>query len=150
MSAPDSIELTLPDGSVRTAVSGSTALDVAREIGPGLAKAALGAELDGRVVGVTYSSFYRPKPAYRSTAETTIVLDTDHLGRGLGSALLETLLARLRDRGFHRAVAIVALPNDASVALHQKLGYRIVGTLSEVGHKLDGYWGTMLLEAELN
>jgi phosphinothricin acetyltransferase len=108
------------------------------------------AEIDGQVVGVSYSSFYRPKLAYRTTAETTVVLDTDFLQQGIGTALLTQLLERLRERGFHRAVAIVALPNEASVAAHQKLGYRIVGTLSEVGHKLGSYWDTMLLEAELD
>ena len=110
---------------------------------------ALVAELDGKVVGVSYSSFYRPKPAYRTTAETTIVLDTDYLMRGIGTRLLAALLERLRERGFHRAVAIIALPNEASVTAHRKLGYREVGTLSEVGHKLGSYWDTTLLEADL-
>jgi len=108
------------------------------------------AELNGHVVGVSYSSFYRPKLAYRTTAETTVVLDTDYLQRGIGTLLLARLLDRLRERGFHRAVAIVALPNEASVAAHQKLGYRIVGTLTEVGHKLGSFWDTMILEAELS
>jgi len=104
------------------------------------------AEHNGYIVGVTYSSFYRPKQAYRSTAETTIVLDTDYLNRGIGSRLLGALLDRLQERGFHRAVAIVALPNDASVVLHERLGFRIVGTLSDAGHKLGRYWDTMILE----
>ncbi len=107
------------------------------------------AELGGLDVGVTYSSFYRPKVAYRSTAETTIVLDTAYLGRGLGTTLLSAMLDRLKERRFHRAVAIIALPNDASVMLHQKLGYRVVGTITDVGHKLGRYWDTMILETEL-
>ena len=107
------------------------------------------AEVDGRVVGVAYSSFYRPKPAYRSSAETTIVLDTAHLGRGIGTALLGSLIERVRSRGFHRAVAIIALPNDGSIALHHRLGYRTVGTLTEVGYKLGRHWDTELLELEL-
>lgn len=107
------------------------------------------AELDGQVIGVTYSSFYRPKPAYRSTAETTIVIDTAYLGRRIGSALLGALIERLRSRGFHRAVAIIALPNDASVVLHERLGYRIIGTITDAGHKLGRYWDTMLLELSL-
>ncbi len=107
------------------------------------------AEIDGYVVGVAYSSWYRPKLAYRSSVETTIVLDTDYVERGIGSELLAELLARLRQRGFRRAIAIVALPNDASVRFHQKLGYRPAGTLSEVGYKLGRYWDTMLLEAHL-
>ena len=108
------------------------------------------AELDGYVVGVTYSSFYRPKEAYRSTAETTIVLDMGYLGRRIGSALLGALVERLRERGFHRAVAIVALPNDASVVLHERLGFRIVGTITDAGYKLNHYWDTMLLELALD
>jgi phosphinothricin acetyltransferase len=94
------------------------------------------AEIDGYVVGVSYSSFYRPKPAYRTTAETTVVLDIDYLQQGIGTALLG-------------AVAIVALPNEASIAAHQKLGYRVVGTISEVGYKMGRYWDTTLLEADL-
>ncbi len=98
------------------------------------------------VVGVAYSSWYRPKTAYRSTMETTIVVDQGHLGQGVGTALLSALLDRVADQGVHRAVAIVALPNVASVALHHKLGYRTVGVLTEVGFKLGRYWDTMLLE----
>jgi phosphinothricin acetyltransferase len=107
------------------------------------------AEWEGEVVGVTYSSFYRPKPAYRSSAETTVVLDTAHLGRGIGTRLLGALIERLRERGFHRAIAIIALPNDASIALHHALGYRTAGTLTEVGHKLGRHWDTALLELDL-
>ncbi len=107
------------------------------------------AEVDRYVVGVAYSSWYRPKLAYRSSVETTIVLDTAYLGRGIGTDLLASLLERLRARGFRRAIAIIALPNEASVELHRKLGYQPAGTLTEVGFKLGRYWDTMLLEAHL-
>ncbi|MDH3307935.1 MAG: GNAT family N-acetyltransferase [Acidimicrobiia bacterium] len=107
------------------------------------------AELDGRVVGVTYSSWYRPKVAYRSSMETTVVLDTDELGNGIGSVLLGALLERLITQGVHVAVAIIALPNDASVALHHKLGFRTVGVLEEVGFKGGRYWDTMVLQRPL-
>jgi len=107
------------------------------------------AEIEGQVVGVAYSSLYRPKPAYRSSVETTIVLDTGYLGRGIGTALLGSLIERLRERGFHRAIAIVALPNEASIALHHRLGYRTAGTLTEVGYKLGRHWDTTLLEIDL-
>jgi phosphinothricin acetyltransferase len=108
------------------------------------------AEWEGKVVGVAYSSYYRPKPAYRSSAETTVVLDTAYLRRGIGAALLGSLIARLRERGFHRAIAIIALPNDASIALHHRLGYRSAGTLTEVGSKLGRHWDTTLLELDLS
>ena len=107
-------------------------------------------ELDGELTGVSYSSRYRPKPAYRSTAETTIVLDQDHLGRGLGSLLLGTLLDRLTAKGFRMAVAIIALPNDASVALHHRLGYESVGVLHDAGFKYGRYWDTELFERPLD
>ncbi len=108
------------------------------------------AEWEGQVVGVAYSSYYRPKPAYRSSAETTIVLDTAYVRRGIGTALLGSLIGRVRARGFHRAIAIIALPNDASIALHHRLGYRSAGTLTEVGYKLGRHWDTTLLELDLS
>jgi len=107
------------------------------------------AEQDGLVIGVTYSSWYRPKTAYRSTVETTIVLDTEHLQRGLGTELLGALVAQLEAQGLHRAIAIVALPNDGSIALHHKLGYRTVGVATECGFKLGRYWDTEILERTL-
>ncbi len=76
-----------------------------------------------RVVGVAYSSWYRPKDGYRRTVETTIVLDPDRIGEGLGTRLYATLLDAVAEAGTHRAYAVVALPNDASVALHHKLGF---------------------------
>ena len=107
------------------------------------------AELDGEVVGASHASWYRPKPAYRSSMETTIVLGVSARGKGLGSQLLAALLDRLTADGAHLAVAIIALPNDASVALHHKLGYDSVGVLHEVGHKDGRFIDTMLLEKRL-
>lgn len=101
------------------------------------------------IVGVAYSSWYRPKQAYRTSVETTIVLDTAHLRKGHGSRLLSALLDRLSERGFHRAIAIVAEPNPGSIVLHHRLGYQTVGTLSEVGRKSDRYWDTTILERDL-
>ncbi|MFT5531478.1 MAG: phosphinothricin acetyltransferase [Candidatus Poriferisodalaceae bacterium] len=108
------------------------------------------AEVDGEIRGLSYSSWYRPKAAYRSTVETTIVLDTLYLGGGLGTRLLSALLERLRADEFRTAVAIVALPNDGSIALHHKLGYRTVGVLHDAGFKLGRHWDTEILEHRLN
>ncbi len=108
------------------------------------------AEADDTMIGVAYSSPYRPKEAYRSSAETTVVLDPDFLRLGIGRRLLTALLGALHGDGFHRAYAIVALPNDASVGLHRSLGYRVVGTLDEAGHKLGRYWSTTILERRLD
>ena len=108
------------------------------------------AEIDDVVVGVTYASWYRPKSAYRSSMETTIVLGEGVRGKGVGTALLGRMLERLRSQGVHLAVAIVALPNDASIRLHHKLGYVTAGTLHEVGHKQGRFVDTMLLEKILD
>ena len=110
---------------------------------------ALVAEMDGYVVGSAYASRYRPRPAYDSSPETTIVLDDAVHGRGLGTRLLTALVQDLTGCGFHRAMALIALPNDASVALHIKVGYRTVGTMTEAGKKLGQYWDVLLMEREL-
>ena len=106
-------------------------------------------EIDGVVMGISYASRYRPKAAYNSSVETTIVLDSSVLGRGLGTNLLTALNDELTARGFHRAIAIIAMPNDGSVALHLKLGYRMIGIMSETGYKLDRYWDVAMMEREL-
>lgn len=107
------------------------------------------AEHDGEVVGVAYAGWWRPKEAYRTTMETTVVISEHVHGQGIGTELLATLAGRLHDEGVHRAVAIIALPNDASVALHVKLGYREVGVLTQVGNKLGSYWDTMIMERDV-
>ena len=108
------------------------------------------AEVGGSVVGAAFSGPYRHKAAYATSVETTVVLGSQFLGRGIGPLLLGALLAELEAVGVHRAYSIVALPNDASVALHHRLGYRTVGVLDEVGSKLGRYWSTMLLEKRFN
>lgn len=104
------------------------------------------AEVAGAVVGAAYSSWYRPKVAYERSVETSIVLDGAWTGRGLGRRLYGALLDELADVGTHRAYAVVALPNDASVAVHHRLGFRDVGIEDECGWKLGRYWSTLTLE----
>ena len=108
------------------------------------------AEVDGRVVGTAYSTQYREKAAYRSSVETTVVLDPDHVAVGIGRRLLSTVLDAVRSEGIHRAYAIVTVPNEASIGLHEALGYSLVGTLDDVGFKLGKYWPTAILEKRLD
>lgn len=107
------------------------------------------AVVDGSIVGASWSGSWRDKAAYRTTAETTVVLDETSWGHGVGTALYGELLDRLSLAGFHVAIGVVALPNEASIALHRKLGYREVGVLEEVGSKDGRYHSTMLLEKRL-
>lgn len=103
-------------------------------------------EVGGEVVGFAASSRFRDKAAYDTSVETTVVLDEAHLGRGWGRRLLEALLTRLREEDIHRAYALIALPNQPSVDLHESLGYRSVGVLDEVGHKLDAFHSVEIME----
>jgi phosphinothricin acetyltransferase len=107
------------------------------------------AEIDGLVVGAAWAGPWRDKNAYSDSTETTVVFDSDFTGAGTGTVLYAALLEELRTRGFHRAYAIIALPNDASIALHRKLGYGEIGVLDEVGFKDDQYVSTMLMERNL-
>jgi len=107
------------------------------------------AVLDGVIAGASWSGPWRDKAAYRTTVETTVVLSDDAWGKGVGTAIYAELLDRLDVAGFHVAIGVVALPNDASVALHHKLGFREVGVLEEVGSKNGAYHSTMLLEKRL-
>ncbi|HET9421210.1 MAG TPA: GNAT family N-acetyltransferase [Nocardioides sp.] len=100
------------------------------------------AESDGAVAGYAYSTTYRPRLAYARTRETSVYLAPEAGGRGLGRALYDDLLARLRADGMHVALGVIALPNAASEALHRACGFERVGVLPEVGHKLDRWIDT--------
>jgi L-amino acid N-acyltransferase YncA len=88
------------------------------------------------LLGYAYSSTYRPRPAYDRTRETSVYLADGARGRGVGRALYDDLLARLAADDVHTVLAVVALPNPASEALHRACGFERVGVLPEVGHKL--------------
>ena len=97
------------------------------------------------ILGYAYASVFRARPAYRNTAESTVYIDQSARHRGIGRALMEALLAELRHRAFHRVIAGVTLPSDASVRLHERLGFTKVGVFREVGRKFDqwhdvGFW----------
>lgn len=93
------------------------------------------ADLDGVVVGYTYASRWKMRSAYRYSVETTIYLEQGREGQGLGTRLYSELLSILRGLGIHAAMGGAALPNEASVALHEKLGFERVATFRQVGFK---------------
>lgn len=103
----------------------------------------------GQVVGYATSSAFRAKPAYDPSVETTVYLAEAETGAGLGTALYQRLFEELGDENLHRAYAAIALPNDASVALHRRLGFREVGTMTEVGWKYERWWDVLLMERPL-
>jgi phosphinothricin acetyltransferase len=101
------------------------------------------------VVGYAYGSPWKQRSAYRFSVETTIYMAPSHTGRGIGTALYRSLLADVRALRFHCAVGCIALPNSASIALHENLGFEEIGRFREVGRKFDrwvdvGYWELIL------
>lgn len=106
-------------------------------------------EVDGMPAGFAYAGPWKTRTAYRHTAETTIYFSADHVGRGYGKALYMALLERLRERDVHTVVGCIALPNPASIALHEACGYTQVAHFRECGLKFDrwvdvGYWQRVL------
>lgn len=93
----------------------------------------------GLVVGYAYAVKHRERSAYRHAVESTIYIAEGAKGRGLGLTLYSALLERLRGLPLHTALGGIALPNAASVALHEKCGFKKVAHFSEVGFKL-GRW----------
>lgn len=93
------------------------------------------AEVDAAVVGFAYSSAHRPRPAYTMTREVSVYLAGSARGQGLGRLLYDDLLGRLAADGVHAVVAVIALPNAASEALHVHHGFHRAGVLEEVGEK---------------
>lgn len=105
----------------------------------------------GAVCGYASSSCFKPRKAYDVSVETTIYLDPGSVGNGIGSTLYGTLMdALIADPRLHRAYGGIALPNEASVALHEKLGFEHVGTYREVGQKFDRYWDVAWFEKDLS
>jgi phosphinothricin acetyltransferase len=104
---------------------------------------------DEVVLGFAWSGPFRPKPAYRSTAEVSFYLSHAAVGRGTGSRLVSALLDELPRLGKHLAVAGTTVPNPASRALLVRHGFRSVGTFHQVGHKLGRYWDVEWFERPL-
>jgi phosphinothricin acetyltransferase len=95
---------------------------------------------DERVVGYATSSRWRPKAAYDTTVESSVYIHPDAVGHGIGTALYSALFEALSAEDIHTIVAGISLPNPASVALHERFGFRPVGVFGEVGRKFDRYW----------
>jgi phosphinothricin acetyltransferase len=130
MATAVSFETTAPD-----------AAEMARRIEAGAADYPwlVGCGEDGAILGYAYASAFRPRPAYRFTVETSAYVADGTHGRGIGRSLYTLLLALLKAQGFAQAIAAITLPNEASVALHEKLGFVRIGTYERVGFKF-GEW----------
>ncbi|MFF2326856.1 MULTISPECIES: GNAT family N-acetyltransferase [unclassified Streptomyces] len=101
------------------------------------------------VLGFATSSVFRPKAAYSTSVEVSVYCAPQAVGRGIGTLLYSSLFDALADENLHRAYAGITQPNDASVRLHERFGFRHVGTYAEVGRKLDTYWDVAWYEKRL-
>jgi phosphinothricin acetyltransferase len=106
-------------------------------------------EENGRVLGYSYAGKWKLRTAFRYCVESSIYLAKDATGRGLGRKLYDALIAALRERGIHSVIGGISLPNDASVGISEKLGFKKIGHFKEVGWKFNqwidvGYWELIL------
>lgn len=102
-------------------------------------------EKDGNILGYAYASKFRERLAYRFSTESTVYVHPDHFGKGLGKQLYAELIDLIKLADFHSIIGVITLPNDASIALHEKFGFKKVGHFSEVGFKFNqwmdvGFW----------
>lgn len=102
-------------------------------------------EHEEEVAGYAYASTWKSRCAYRFSVESTIYLDPGRTGRGIGRPLYAALIDGIRNCAMHVAIGGIALPNPASIALHEALGFRKIGQFEQVGYKFDrwidvGYW----------
>ncbi|GAA3499900.1 GNAT family N-acetyltransferase [Streptomyces prasinosporus] len=102
-----------------------------------------------RILGYATSGPFRAKPAYATSVETTVYVAPDAGRRGIGTLLYGALFEALAGEDLHRAYAGVAQPNEASARLHERFGFRHVGTYREVGRKFGRWWDVAWYEKEL-
>ncbi len=113
------------------------------------ALAVIVAEHDGEVVGFASLSSYRDRPAYRTTVEDSVYVGRDHQGQGIGRLLLTGIVEAARQRGYHTVMARIVGGHEASIHLHQSLGFGVVGIEREVGRKFHRWLDVVLMQRML-
>ncbi len=105
--------------------------------------------LNSKVLGFCCSTPFGVKSGYDVSVETSIYVSPDALARGIGGQLYQELFANLQGSGLHRAFGGIALPNDACVRLHEKIGFRKIGVFEEAGRKFDKFWDVVWYEKQI-
>ena len=138
----------------RTAVSFETEAPSVQQFAARIAKvldgwAWLVAEDAGKCIGYAYATGHRERAAYRWSVETSAYMHASHYRRGIGKALYWALFERLRNRGYCNALAIVTLPNEASIALHKSVGFQSAGVFKRAGWKFGAWQDVEWLQCSL-
>lgn len=108
------------------------------------------AEVDGQVAGYAYANTYRSRIAYQWTVENSVYVDARFQGRGVGSALLQALIDACTARGFRQMVAVIGEPtNTASIRLHERFGFHLVGVFRGLGRKHGRWLDTVQMQRAL-
>jgi L-amino acid N-acyltransferase YncA len=108
------------------------------------------AERDGRVIGYCYAGPFRPRVAYRFTVEDSVYVEAGEIGRGLGRALLEQVIARCGELGYRQMVAVIGGRETlGSIRLHERLGFAHMGVLPAVGFKFGRWIDIIMMQRQL-
>ena len=108
------------------------------------------AESGNTIAGYAYATLYRTRIAYRFTLEDSVYVHQDHMGRGIGTALLDQLIPACRQWGCRQLVAVIGdSENAASVRVHERLGFQHSGVLRGVGFKFDRWIDTVMMQLPL-
>jgi len=110
---------------------------------------AIVAERAGKLIGYAYASAYRPRAGYRFTCEDTVYLAPEATGQGLGSTLLAQIITKSQIFGFKQMIAVIADEIGASVKLHEKQGFEVLGRFPDLGFKFDRWIGIVHMQRPL-
>ena len=102
-------------------------------------------ELEGEIVGYAYAGEWKSRCSYRFSVESSVYLKNGFSSQGIGSKLYEALLKKLEKTDIHAVIGGISLPNEGSIALHEKFGFEKIAQFKEVGYKFEkwidvGYW----------
>ena len=108
------------------------------------------AERDKRLIGYCYAGPFRPRVAYRFTVEDSVYVEAGEIGRGIGRALLEQVIARCSELGYRQMVAVIGgRETTGSIRLHEALGFSHIGVLPSVGYKFDRWVDIIMMQRQL-
>lgn len=111
----------------------------------------LAACMDENVIGYAYAGPYRARAAYQNSIESSVYVDNHARNRGVGKLLLENLIVACETGPWRQIIAVIgSSENSASIALHEKLGFRHIGTIESVGYKFDQWVDTVIMQRAIN